>query len=200
MSIWIEIQARGDERRLFGLPSRLGSSKRTLLVNDEIREFLFGANRSERQRACSEALRSELDAYSEGDPVDVAADPFRAGVAFFSRLYPPEDSLWEIRPRFLASNLRLFGAFAACDTFIAMSWSPRAYLKGRRSLEWKDAIRLCKAEWRRLFPTYNPHAGSYVCDYFSEGAFLIGNTPRAADSCARRKARLLPCSPEEEIL
>ena len=46
----------------------------------------------------------------------------------------------------------------------------RSNLGGPDSRQWKDVIRACKAEWRKLFLTYPRHQGETLSDYLSENA------------------------------
>jgi hypothetical protein len=82
-----------------------------------------------------------------------------------ARLFPGVDEVWEIRSRDPKPGLRIFGRFAERNVFVALNWSDRTSLGPQGSREWATAIRTCKAEWRKLFATYEPISGMPLDDY-----------------------------------
>ena len=83
-----------------------------------------------------------------------------------------EDEVWEIRSCAPRPGIRIFGRFALKDMFIAFTWAWRPELKGEGSAEWREAIGVCGAEWRKVLPSYAPLSGEYPYDYIS-GAQII---------------------------
>ena len=155
MSIHAEIIARGTEGRLFRLLPAVQARPvvRTMLLSAELNGVIFGQWPNVNERIRMAQLRRDLDRFVEGGIITVAAKPYKAGAAYLSRLDRAADEVWEIRSRHPKPGIRVFGRFAELDTFVALTWSLRGRLGGPTSLEWKDAIRECKAIWRQLFPT-----------------------------------------------
>jgi hypothetical protein len=75
--------------------------------------------------------------------------------------------VWEIKSPKPRPVLRVFGRFAEKDVLIATNLGDRATLGGWGSREWRDAIETCKAEWRRLFPSWEPLCKGSIHDYVS---------------------------------
>lgn len=194
MSIRQEVIARAHERRILRLLPALPNRPvmRTMFISEEIDRLLFAQHPDLAMRARVGELRRDLDRFIEGSVISVPDWPYKARMAYMSRLYRPSDEVWEIRSRDPQPSLRLFGRFAEPDVFIALTWSPRKRLGGPQSLEWKDAMRHCKVVWRQLFPSYNPHSGMRICDYISPPTILL----RSDGPSQRNPPRgplLLPC-------
>ena len=111
-------------------------------------------------------LRADLDMFSEGMLIVVGRGSHNS--CYMKQLDPTEDEIWEIRSRDPKPSLRLLGAFAARDVFVGIDILARADLGGPASAEWADAIRLTKAEWRKMFITYPRHRGEALNEYISD--------------------------------
>jgi hypothetical protein len=175
MSIRVEIGNRISEERLFLLSPAMPGSHivRPMFVSLEIKDLVLGPwDDAEWEERCGQ-LRADLDRYIECRRITVAARPYHARTAYMAQLDELRDEAWEIRSRDPEPSLRVFGRFADTDWFVALTWWKRADLKGPDSREWRDAIEGCKAEWRRLFPTYPPKTGANVNDYISTNVFLV---------------------------
>lgn len=183
MSIRDEIRARIDERRLSLLMPILESDQvvRTMVVSNDIQNLLDGPWEDAGWARRCNRLRADLEAFVIGDVISVCLTPFKADSAYMGRLDKPADEVWDIRARDPHPSLRVFGRFAGKDTFVALFWSPRSIeipfsqrlpLGDRKSIQWKDAIRECKAEWRNLFHTYQPVHGD-THDVYVSNSFLV---------------------------
>lgn len=170
MSIRHEIRDRVSERRLIELSPALTSSPfvRTMLISPAISDLVFGPwENPEHEYRCGR-LRADLDMFIDGSVISVAQRPYKKPRrTYMSRLDKPHDEVWEIRSRDPKPGLRVFGRFAEKDVFIALTWAPRDWLGPPWSNEWESTKRHCAAEWRQLFPTYNPLAGGSFHDYVS---------------------------------
>jgi hypothetical protein len=124
-------------------------------------------------------LRAHLEVFVRGDVITIAMDPYRARNAYMARLQPRRDEIWEIRDR-SSRSIRVFGSFGELDTFVALTWQWRSILgaplkRARDAIQklaaqpwppvWPIEQRACKAEWRKKFPTHNPHNGRTPDDY-----------------------------------
>ncbi len=148
MSIRDEIKRRRSEERLLWLPPLIPSesAKRLIFVSKEVSKIVMGpwGNTSEDLRFGR--LRGDLDHFIMGGLITVAEDPFKKPRStYMARLAPVRDELWDIRSRDPRPSIRVFGAFASTDTFIALTWQFRENLEGRDSRDWSVEIRKCKA-------------------------------------------------------
>lgn len=183
MSIRDEIKARIDDKRLSLLRPVFDSDPvvRTMVISNDIKALIEGpwADASW-ERRCNR-LRADLEAFVIGDVLAVCLTPYEADSAYLGRLNKAEDEVWDIRARDPNPALRVFGRFAERDTFVALFWSPRSVeipysqrlpLGAGDSIQWKSAVRECKAEWRKLFHTYNPVHGD-TPDVYVSNSFLV---------------------------
>lgn len=161
------------EGRLFLLPPAMSRVVRPMFVSPEIRNLVFGPWDDPNWADRCGLLRADFDRFITGGRIAIAARPYQARSAYMAQLDQPRDEVWEIRSRDPEPSIRVFGRFALTNWFVALTWSKRADLKGPESREWRDAIEACKAEWRKLFPTYNPRMGDHVHDYISARYFLV---------------------------
>jgi len=181
MSIHDEIRFRIGEGRLHQMMPTLESDPvvRKLFISNEIRDLIDGPWLDLAwERRCGK-LRENLEAFIRGDVISLCLEGFIARTAYMGRLDRPADEVWDIRSRDPRPSLRIFGRFADKDIFIAFFWSPRGVtipysqrppLGDKHSRRWKSAKRETKAEWRKLFPTYEPIHGdshdAYASDSF----------------------------------
>ena len=175
MSIHEEINNRVSEGRLFLLePSLPGISvERPMFVSAELQKLLFGPWKSHEQERRWNRLRADLDTFVEGRRISVALRPYKARTAYMAQLDSINDEVWEIRSRDPKPGIRVFGRFAETDLFVALTWWWRSDLKGPKSKQWRSAREGCKAEWRKLFPTYPAQSGTQISDYISTKTYLV---------------------------
>lgn len=173
--------------------------RRTLVLSREIHDLVSGPPPEGISMARLGTLRRDLERFVTAPRILVPEEPFRAGTAYMSRLHAAADEVWEIRARDPKPGIRVFGRFAAPDVFVALTWSTRQRLGGPKSVEWKNAIRLCKTRWRQLFLTFPPHSGVRICDYITDGGILLQNTGKDQRENSGRNSRLLPCATSGSI-
>lgn len=156
--------------RLHILAPRLpGSSPtRVMIVSQEVHALLSGPWADQNLASKSGRLRADLEMFILGQVISVARQSRRAKSAYMNRLHPAREEVWEIRSRAPQPSVRIFGRFAEMDVFVALTWSDRPSLGGMGSREWRDAIEGCKAEWRKLFPSYPPFTRDGLHGYVSE--------------------------------
>jgi hypothetical protein len=82
-------------------------------------------------------------------------------VRLMSRGADEPSGIWEVRVTDLDFQMRLFGAFAAWNVFVALTW------RDRDDLDFGDAMRDCASEWVRLFGFLPPHEGGFPNGYLS---------------------------------
>lgn len=119
-------------------------------------------------------LRADLDRFTMGDPITVAENPYsKPASTYIARTDPVRDQVWDIRSRDPKPSIRVLGCFAQTDCFVALAWDLRTNLGGPDSKEWRDFIVRCKATWRNLFHTYQPHSGGQISDYISHNTVAV---------------------------
>jgi hypothetical protein len=177
MSISDDIRHRIAENRLIDLAPGLPSIPRArrLLISQGIAAMVFGPwDNDEWEERCGK-LRADFDRFISGDRLPVAADRMndRKGTSYLKRLEPGDKEIWEIRSRDPKPALRVFGRFAECDVFVALTCEKRADLGDGMTRQWRHAQVECATEWRNLFPAYEPvHSNNpiryddYVTNYF----------------------------------
>ncbi len=176
MSIRDVISARVQEGRLFHLPPLIASQQtvRNLFVGTELHSVVSPPWSQSTEGFRLSQLRANLDAYTEGQTISMADDPFtKPKSTFMARTAPVVHEVWDIRSRDPKPGIRVLGCFAETDTFVALVWDYREALGGPNSKEWRDLIERCKAEWRNLFITYPPHQGSNINDYVSANVLPV---------------------------
>ncbi len=113
-----------------------------------------------------EELRVWLDAFSEGGEISVAEDPHKKPPdAMLARVDPVADEFWSIRitePED-TSGIRALGAFAAKDTFVALTWDYREHI----GEDFNDAVADAREAWRDLFGDEPPFSGENLDEYLS---------------------------------
>ena len=167
MSIRDEISSRVIEGRLFEIEQFIpGKRSRVIFACKDVHNAVFGPWKNSDNETRFGELRADLDHFSSGGLIIVSTD--RHNTCYMKHLGPKRDEVWEIRSRAPKPSIRVFGRFAAVDVFIATNWSFRSKLGGIGNRNWRDELVRCKANWRTLFPTYNPVSGEYISDYISK--------------------------------
>ena len=99
------------------------------------------------------------------------------------RLEPISSGSWDVRSRDPKPGIRVFGAFAATDLFVALDWRPRS----RRiagfdkkpllddEIEWQLAMLEAEQRWDNILPRLPRIVGKHVSDYVSEAAHSVGD-------------------------
>ena len=162
MSIESEIGARVSEGRLILLrPLAPGTGMtRVLLMTEMVRDALDGPWSSTDDEDRFSRLRADLEHFATGRFIDPN---------YLKRMKKTEE-VWTIRSVRPRPSLRVFGRFAMRDVLVATHHRDRKTLGGFISREWRREIRYCKAQWRTLFPSYEPLSGEDINDYVSNAA------------------------------
>ena len=175
MSIYDELGARVNENRLayvdpVPLPGSMRS--RQLYVSISILSLLLGPWKDDDwSDRCSE-LELDFDRYVTGQYIAVRLPPSKDVEAFMAQLEPPEKNVWEIRSRDPEPQIRILGFFAGKDCFVGLLWRYRSQLNS--NADWDAAMDECKAEWRKLFPVYDPpNLGASIHDYLSKNIYPV---------------------------
>jgi hypothetical protein len=163
------INAHVGQGNLFCLMPEFLSDEtpRAVFVSKEVMEIVDGPpwpdSRDGRRYA---RLRGLFDAFTGGDYITIAADPFeKSACAILARVDPIADEIWDFRCLDPAPGIRSFGRFAEKDIFVALTWDFRENLQ--TADDWNAEIRSCKNEWKKLFGPLLPHAGKSLNEYVS---------------------------------
>jgi hypothetical protein len=140
--------------------------RRTLLVSNEVNNFLRGPWDDDADERRAGRLQSNLEHFVAGGVVPVCLQPRQAKAAFMGRLDPLDNGIWDIRSRDPKPGLRLLGGFTEPDVFVGLVWDFRLNLK--TDDDWKSLQQRCRSEWRSLFAEEAPLLGEEVHDYISE--------------------------------
>jgi hypothetical protein len=170
MSIRVEVKRCVTAGTLFVLQPAVPSSpvRRTLTVSAEMHGLLHGPWTTPEDEIRWNRVRADFDWFIGGNLIAVTEDG-----GHMKPLNPETDGIWEIPCRNPKPSIRVFGGFTETDVFAALSWRHRKPLREKGSPEWAEAIRECKAEWRKCFLTYPPHVGNNINEYISEHVVRI---------------------------
>jgi hypothetical protein len=180
MSIRDEITAKIQEGRLFRLKpiNAKDQQRRAVLLSGELNRMVSGPwATDEMGRRCAR-LRGDLENLITAEFITVCWDPFKARDEQIGRLHRVEDEVWDLRSKKPKPGLRAFFRFADRDVFVVLTVAPRSVpvswlsklpLLGRETKEWRNAIVECRAEWTKLFPTYQPIHGTSIDVYLTGG-------------------------------
>lgn len=95
--------------------------------------------------------------------VTMGMDPLeKHSSAIFARNSPVAAGVCDTRILSPKPQLRVFGGFALCDTFVALTY------QRRKLLTFDLAVRRASARWRLLFPSNAPVVSEDVNDYISK--------------------------------
>ena len=87
------------------------------------------------------SLQADLEIFVTGAPVTSS---------YLKPLRPRHKGVWEIRSKRPTPSIRILGMFASRDVFVATNHQLRAALGRFNSIEWKEASRLARHEFRSL--------------------------------------------------
>lgn len=110
-------------------------------------------------------FRAWLDGFIEGAYGSVAEDPDeKPPAAMLARVHPVDAELWSIRVTEPENTpgLRSFGAFAAKDDFVALSWNMRENIS-----DFDNEVAEIAELWRQYFQPETPHRGDSLDEYLT---------------------------------
>ena len=160
MSIRVVIDHKLAIGMLFRLPQRLPwiTPYRAMLITPRLLEYLSGPWVSIEEEDRAARLHADLEVFVGANTIDPK---------YIRRLWPPRDNIWEIRSIRDQPSLRVIGAFAEKDLFVATNHERRDELGGWQSRQWRDCKLRCKTDWSNLFHTYPRHTGATIHDHVS---------------------------------
>ncbi len=154
--------------RLFHLPPLIAGmpTVRTMFVSKEVNNDVYPPWAENWDGYRLAMFRGTLDAFTQGDCIAVAEDPFKKpSSAFMARIDPVSDDLWDIRSIDPRPGIRCFGGFVGKDAFVALTWNYRENVSDRE--DWRCEVDGCRTGWRQLFDPYPPFHGANLDEYLS---------------------------------
>jgi hypothetical protein len=142
-------------------------ANRTIVVSAELHAQLIGPWGSAKDTIRWNRVRADLDWFIGGHLIVVSDD------GYMKSLEPESEGIWEIACRNPKPSIRVFGGFTETNVFSALTWRYRKPLGAKGSPEWAEAIRECKAEWKKHFLVYPPHTGLDIKEYIQDDAIRI---------------------------
>jgi hypothetical protein len=146
-------------------PEAGGEMVRTLLVSREVLDDVQPPFPDHWYGYRLGQFRGTLDAFTEGQWLSVACDPYaKAPWADMAPIDPVDLDIWDIRSMSPYPQIRCFGGWAEKGTFVALNW------------QWRDDIEDFALEainsrkiWDSIFPCHPPFRGNTIDDYFKDG-------------------------------
>jgi hypothetical protein len=144
---------------------------RTLFVSTEVNDVVYPPWPPNRNGFRLATFRGVLDAFTAGEMISVAENPFKKPPdAFLARVDPVTDEVWDIRCVDPQPGIRCLGSFAEKDTFIALTWG---YREDFDPEDWPIEINRCKEKWKELFGTNPPFRGKHLDEYLSGNYYAV---------------------------
>lgn len=166
MSIRDAIAAAIDAEELNPLPTLLPGVEavRHVFVTNEVWDFVGGPMMPKELAHKAADGRRMLDSFTAGNKVVVSLNPHdKPAHCQLSRIGPVEEGVWEFRIRDPKPQVRIFGCFAECDVFVALSVMSRDDVEGNFPLAAADNASI----WGGIMRDYDPVTGDDINAYIS---------------------------------
>ena len=152
-------------KELYCLPPEDGGEcVRTIFASCEVFESVRGPFPENFDGYRLGRFRGTLDAFTRGNWVSIARDPFaKQRGAYFAPIDPVALGIWDIRSISPKPEIRCFGAWAEQDTFVALTWRWRDDIE-----KFSEEALECRRQWDRILPSCRPFKGSTIDDYIKE--------------------------------
>lgn len=167
MSIRSKLTRLLSERKLYELEPLLTRDEtvRTMIVSagiDGVVQPPFADTKEGERHA---ELRAWFDSFMEGGEITVAPDPDdKPRDAMLARVRPVKGEFWSIRVTAPEDTpgIRVLGAFADKDKFIALTWDYREDMS-----TFNDHVKSAMSAWKDLFGEETPFSGERLDDYLT---------------------------------
>jgi hypothetical protein len=152
--------------RLFVLEPSIRSDEtpRVVIVSQEVRDAVDGDLPENWDGMRLADFRQTLDAFTTGEEITVAENPFRKpSDCFMARVSPVECEVFDIRSLF-GPGIRAFGFFVGLNQFLVLTWD---YRENIDSFEYE--CKRCVSEWKQMFGSLDPFSkGKELHEYITE--------------------------------
>jgi hypothetical protein len=155
--------------------------ERRMLLTPDVNALLVGPWRDDKWAKRCGRLHDDLEVFVRGDLISASLTPYKHETAYLGRLDRPIDEVWDIRSRDPKPAIRVFGRFADCDMFVALTHRERKSLNNRN--DWRLAVHDAKTRWNRLFHPHDPPftGESDIHAYVSTKVFIVGDSVGRTD-------------------
>lgn len=108
-----------------------------------------------------------FDSFVAGGQVTFGMDPRSHTGALIARNDPLRDRICDFRVLQPEPSVRIFGAFAERDVFVALTYQPRARLTN----VFQNAVGVARKQWDLMFPDHQPVYSDGIQDYVGQPYF-----------------------------
>lgn len=158
-----ELEGRGDLHRHVTVEAV--PQLREVFVSRQIAAFLDGAvGVPKKFRATAGQALMLFDGFVAGREISFGLDPRSHTGALIARNEPLRDRICDFRVLHPQPSIRIFGAFAERDLFIAVTYQPRARLTN----VFHNAVTIARGQWDNLFPDHEPVYSEKIDDYVGQ--------------------------------
>ena len=141
--------------------------KRNLYVSRDIHRFLTHKSDDARTNKDRRMLQALFDQFISGNFISVGLEP-PVMYTDLKRLSPASAEVWEFKAGKKQFHLRVFGRFAALNTFVTLTGPV-----DRVGLDYPHEILRCQKEWLNLLDGQPPVYGRYESDYISPNGISL---------------------------
>lgn len=113
------------------------------------------------------AAQAIFERFTAGKTLTMRMDPHSGSHAIFARNAKLKDRICDVRVLAPRPQLRIFGAFAERDVFVALTYQKRDLLN------FSLGVQRCRKQWDLLFPELEPVLSENVNDYISDAVVAV---------------------------
>lgn len=170
MRIMLSERVRSGELVLWTPQFDGEACERSLFITSEINEEFDVSTWKDMSLAVRYSqLSGDFDRFATGDTIPVGMAPYdKDDSAFMARIDPTDYGIWDIRSTAPSPAIRVLGAFAETDVFVALITRLRRDLGGKGSREWALAREAAISRWENLFPGKPRLVGENINDFISK--------------------------------
>jgi len=161
MSMAAQIDGLVEAGKLVPYPMLVRSSPRKIYMSICVADMVDAAWEDSDDAVLFAQCRALLEDYVRNNWIRLRWDPDQDVPANIARVRPPGLYVFDFRSKGKDGGIRVFGAFAAKDWFVALTW------EFRNEVDWDFEPTNCLKTWIDLFNTAPPYLGSDANDYLS---------------------------------
>lgn len=158
-----ELVGKGDLLRYE--PAEAVPEMRDIYVSRIVAAFLGGVPRKYQETAGNAQLL--FDEFVGGEEISFGMSPKKHPGALIARNAPVDWGICDFRVLHPEPSVRIFGGFAARDTFVALTYQPRSTLTN----VFQNAAGIALSQWKLKFPDHKPIVSEKAEDYVGQPFF-----------------------------
>lgn len=167
MSIAVQIATFVAQGTLVPLPRAVRTSPRHIFMSGDVADMVdraFGDSEDDERYGES---RANLENFVRNNRISLRWDPTVDRPANLARVDPVGLCVFDFRSKGQDGGIRVFGAFAKKDWFVALSWQFRS------DVNWDDDPPDCRQQWIDLFGEPPPNLGDNPNDYLTSNFHVV---------------------------